>query len=235
MFNKRKEERIMNIFKSIIDSDKGITVQNFIICLVAAAVLGFVISLVHMYRTKYSQSFAITLALLPSLVAVIILMVNGNIGTGIAVAGAFSLTRFRSQPGTGREISSIFFAMVTGLACGTGYIALAVVFVLVIGALSMFYLVTGFGAQNAGTKELSVVIPENLDYCEIFDDLFTRYTDSHELVRTRTTNMGSMYKLKYEVSMKKDASEKKFMDEIRTRNGNLEVMLGRIETPTDTI
>ena len=225
----------MNIFKSIIDSDKGITVQNFIICLVAAAVLGFVISLVHMYRTKYSQSFAITLALLPSLVAVIILMVNGNIGTGIAVAGAFSLTRFRSQPGTGREISSIFFAMVTGLACGTGYIALAVVFVLVIGALSMFYLVTGFGAQNAGTKELSVVIPENLDYCEIFDDLFTRYTDSHELVRTRTTNMGSMYKLKYEVSMKKDASEKKFMDEIRTRNGNLEVMLGRIETPTDTI
>jgi len=225
----------MDIFKSIIDSEKGITVQNFIICLVAAAVLGFVISLIHMYRTKYSQSFAITLALLPSLVAVIILMVNGNIGTGIAVAGAFSLTRFRSQPGTGREISSIFFAMVTGLACGTGYIALAVIFVLVIGVLSIFYLSIGFGTGDAGVKELSVVIPENLDYSDIFDDLFKTYTEKHELVRARTTNMGSMYKLKYEVTMKKDMSEKKFMDEIRTRNGNLEVMLGRVETPVDTI
>ncbi len=225
----------MNIFKSVIDSTKGITVQSFLICLVAAALLGFVIAVVHMYKTRCSQSFAVTLTLLPALVAIIILMVNGNIGTGIAVAGAFSLTRFRSQPGTGREISSIFFAMVAGLACGTGYIALAVIFVLVVGLLSIFYLSIGFGGKDAGVKELSVVIPENLDYSEIFDDLFNSYTKSHELVRVRTTNMGSMYKLKYEVAMKNDVSEKKFMDEIRMRNGNLEVMLGRVETPTDMI
>ena len=225
----------MNIFKSVIDSTKGITVQSFLICLAAAALLGFVIAVVHMYKTRCSQSFAVTLTLLPALVAIIILMVNGNIGTGIAVAGAFSLTRFRSQPGTGREISSIFFAMVAGLACGTGYIALAVIFVLVVGLLSIFYLSIGFGGKDAGVKELSVVIPENLDYSEIFDDLFNSYTKSHELVRVRTTNMGNMYKLKYEVAMKNDVSEKKFMDEIRMRNGNLEVMLGRVETPTDMI
>lgn len=225
----------MNIFKTVLDTTTGITVQSFAICLVAAIVMGFVISLVHMYRTRCSQSFAITLAVLPALVAVIILMVNGNIGTGIAVAGAFSLTRFRSQPGTGREISSIFFAMVAGLACGTGYIALATIFTIVIGLLNIVYLSAGFGLKTQTAKELTVIIPENLDFSEIFDDLFDEYTESHELTRTRTTNMGSMYKLRYEVVMKKDANEKKFMDDIRVRNGNLEVMLGRMETETDGI
>ena len=225
----------MSIFKTVIDSTTGITLQSFAGCLAAAIILGFLISVVHMYKTKCSQSFAITLAVLPSLVAVIILMVNGNVGTGIAVAGAFSLTRFRSQPGNGREISSIFFAMVTGLACGTGYIALAAVFTIAIGLLNIFYTSIGFGIRNGDTKEMTVVIPENLDYVEIFDDLFDEYTESHELVRTRTTNMGSMYKLRYELVMKKGASEKKFMDEIRTRNGNLEVMIGRAETESDGI
>ena len=225
----------MNIFKSVINTTTGITVQSFAICLAAAVVLGLIISLVHMYKTKCSQSFAITLTMLPALVAVIILMVNGNIGTGIAVAGAFSLTRFRSQPGTGKEITSIFFAMVAGLACGTGYIALAVIFTAVIGILSILYLSVGFGLHGSNVKELTVVIPENLDYSDIFDDLFAEFTESHELVRTRTTNMGSMFKLKYEVVMKKDRNEKKFMDELRVRNGNLEVMLGRPEINYDGI
>lgn len=223
------------MFNTVIDSTKGITIQSFALCLIAAIILGLVIALIHMYKTRCSQSFAITLTLLPALVCVIILMVNGNIGTGIAVAGAFSLTRFRSQPGNGREISSVFFAMTAGLACGTGYVALAAIFTLVIGLLNILYLSIGFGISEEKAKELVVVIPENLDYNGIFDDIFGEYTESCELVKTRTTNMGSMYKLNYELVFKKDANQKKFMDEIRVRNGNLEVMIGRIDTPKDTI
>ena len=222
------------LFKSVIGSE-GLDVKSFMICVLSAAIIGFCVALIHMYKTKCSQSFAITLALLPAMVAVIILMVNGSIGTGIAVAGAFSLTRFRSQPGTGREISSIFFAMVAGLACGTGYVAMGVVFTVLIGLLNVLYLSAGFGIRGNEVKELTVVIPESLDYSDVFDDLFEKYTDSAELIRVRTTNMGSMYKLRYEVKLKKDASEKKFIDDIRVRNGNLEVMLGRIELADNVI
>ena len=221
------------LFTSVIGTT--FSVKSFFICLVAAAVFGFVISLVHMYKTRCSQSFAITLALLPMMVAVIILLVNGSVGTGIAVAGAFSLTRFRSQPGTGKEISSIFFAMVTGLACGTGYVGIAALFTVVVSCLSILYLTVGFGKQENPAKELTVVIPENLDFEEIFDTVFATYTDRADLVKIRTTNMGAMYKLKYEVVLKPDADKKKFLDDIRVRNGNLEVMLGKVEEPTDVM
>ncbi len=221
------------LFASVLGTT--LTAKSFLICLLAAAAFGFVIALVHMYKTKCSQSFAITLALLPMMIAVIILLVNGSVGTGIAVAGAFSLTRFRSQPGTGKEISSIFFAMVTGLACGTGYVGIALLFTAIVGVLSIVYQTVGFGKKASPAKELMVVIPENLDFEEVFDSIFKTYTESAELTKIRTTNMGSMYKLKYEVVLKNDADKKKFMDEIRVRNGNLEVMLGKIEEPTDVM
>jgi len=221
------------LFNSVIGTT--LTLQSFLICVLAAAVFGFIISLVHMYKTKCSQSFAITVALLPAMVAVIILLVNGSVGTGIAVAGAFSLTRFRSQPGTGKEISSIFFAMVTGLACGTGYVGIGVVFTVIIALLSVLYQALDFGKQASAVKELTVVIPENLDFENIFDEVFEKYTTSAELTRVRTTNMGSMYKLKYDVVLKADAETKKFIDDIRVRNGNLEVMLGRPEMLVESI
>lgn len=205
----------------------GMDFKSFILCLVSSLVLGLIIALVHMYKNKSSQGFVITLSLMPAMVTVIILMVNGNIGTGIAVAGAFSLTRFRSQPGTAKEISSIFFAMVIGLCCGTGYIGIAAIFTIVVSLLSVLYLTIGLGAQSEGVKCLIIVIPENLDYTEIFDDLFSEYTKKSELFSVKTTNMGSMYKLKYDIVLKDASKQKEFMDAIRERNGNLEVMLER--------
>lgn len=204
-------------------------------CLFAALVLGLVLALVHMYKTKCSQNFVITLSLLPAMVAIIILLVNGNIGTGIAVAGAFSLTRFRSQPGTAKEIGGVFFAMVIGLSCGTGYIGVAVIFTVVVLLLNILYLTIGLGTPSGNVKCLTVVIPENLDYTEIFDDLFETYAKSAELCKVRTTNMGSMYRLKYEIVLKENKKQKEFLDAIRVRNGNLEVMLERAELNENSI
>lgn len=222
------------ILTSIIGTT-GMNFKSFVFCLLTALVLGLVLSLVHMYKTKCSQSFVITLSLLPAMVAVIILMVNGNIGTGIAVAGAFSLTRFRSQPGTAKEIGSIFFAMVIGLCCGTGYIGIAMIFTVTVSLLNILYLTIGLGSPSGNIKCLTVVIPENLDYTEIFDDLFEAYTKSAELCKVRTTNMGSMYKLKYEIVLKESSKQKEFLDAIRVRNGNLEVMLERAEINENSI
>ncbi len=205
----------------------GMNFKSFTYCLLASLVLGLFIALIHMYKTRCSQGFVITLALLPSMVTVIILMVNGNIGTGIAVAGAFSLTRFRSQQGTAKEIGSIFLAMVIGLTCGTGYIGVAVIFTFIIAVLNVIYLLIGVGEVSESVKSLTIVIPENLDYTEIFDDLFKTYTKHVELCMARTTNMGSMYKLRYEVVLKDSKKQKEFIDAIRERNGNLEVMLER--------
>lgn len=205
----------------------GMNFTSFIYCLLTSLVLGLFIALIHMYKTKCSQGFIITLALLPSMVTVIILMVNGNIGTGIAVAGTFSLTRFRSQQGTAKEIGSIFMAMVIGLTCGTGYIGIAVLFTIITAILNILYLTIGIGKISNDVKNLTIVIPESIDYTEIFDDLFKTYTTSAELRVVRTTNMGSMYKLKYEVVLKEDGKQKEFIDAIRERNGNLEVMLER--------
>lgn len=205
----------------------GIDFKSFVFCFVTSLVLGLIIALVHMYKNKSSQGFVITLSLMPAMVTVIILMVNGNIGTGIAVAGAFSLTRFRSQPGTAKEISSIFFAMVIGLCCGTGYIGVAILFAVVVSLLSMLYLSIGLGTPSDSVKYLTIVIPESLDYTEIFDEVFEKYTKGAELCTVRTTNLGSMFKLRYEVVLKDTSKQKEFMDAIRERNGNLEVMLER--------
>ncbi|MGN0165996.1 MAG: DUF4956 domain-containing protein [Lachnospiraceae bacterium] len=222
------------ILNSVIGAT-GINFTSFLLCFVTALILGLCIALVHMYRTKCSQSYVITLSLLPVMVTIIILMVNGNIGTGIAVAGAFSLTRFRSQPGTAKEIGSIFFAMVIGLCCGTGYIGVAILFTVVVSLLSILYLTMGLGTPAENVKTLTIVIPENLDYTEIFDDLFSEYTKNAELCKVRTTNMGSMYKLKYEIVLKNTDKQKEFLDAIRERNGNLEVMLGRPEVDENAI
>lgn len=222
------------LFKSVIPAD-GLTVGSFFMCFMAAVALGFCFSCVHRYKTRSSQSFLIALTILPAIVTVVILMVNGNVGTGVAVAGAFSLTRFRSQPGSAKEIGSVFMSMMIGLCCGTGYIGIAVASTVILSVVMILLLTFGYGLSSGGIKELTIVIPENLDYSTIFDDLFEKYTTETSLVKSRTCNMGSMYKLKYEVKLKDDKEEKQFIDEIRTRNGNLEVMIGRIEINTESI
>lgn len=208
-------------------ADGTITLPQFLLCTLASLILGLAAALIYMYHNTYTKSFVITLALLPVMVQVVIMMVNGNLGTGVAVLGAFSLIRFRSVPGTAREIGSIFFAMALGLAAGTGYILLAVLFLVIIGIMTVLLCSTRFGDGKMSEKQLKVTIPENLDYEGIFDDLFGRYTVKHELIKVRTASMGSLFELSYLIFLKEGASEKELIDAMRCRNGNLTIVCGR--------
>lgn len=220
---------MLSLFQGVFDTStaatSGLAVGDFLICLAAALVLGFVIALFYKFGTRYSKSFLVTLTLLPAIVSVIIMMVNGNIGAGVAVAGAFSLVRFRSAPGTAREIAALFLAMAAGLITGMGYIAYAAIFVVVIGAVMCLLTQSSFGEKtgSAPHKTLRITIPEDLDYAGVFDDLFEQYTSSWRLQSVKTSNMGSLFKLKYDIDLKDTALEKEFIDKLRCRNGNLEI------------
>ena len=186
----------------------------------------------YMYRTRYTKSFVITLALLPAVVCVVIMLVNGNVGTGVAVAGAFSLVRFRSVPGTAKEICTLFLAMGAGLIAGMGYLGFAVLFTIAMCAVFVLYNSLDFGTKkNAATfKTFTITIPEDLDYSGVFDDVFAEFTRSHDLVRVKTTNMGSMFKLTYNVELTDATREKEMIDKLRCRNGNLEIAVSKQET-----
>ena len=175
-------------------------------------------------RKLCSRSFLVTLALLPAVVCVVIMMVNGNVGAGVAVAGAFSLVRFRSVPGTAREIATLFLAMAAGLICGMGYLGFALLFSLILG-LVMYGLNHFAFPQKHPQKILRITIPEDLNYSDVFDDIFTSYTSTYNLVSVKTSNMGSLFKLQYHVTLKDDTTEKAFIDALRCRNGNLEIAL----------
>ena len=218
----------MNTFVTgILDTTTAadISMAQFALAGGAALLLGLVIALTYMYNTRFTKSFVVTLALLPAIICVIIIMVNGSIGTGIAVAGAFSLVRFRSVPGTAREICAIFMAMASGLIAGTGYIVIAAVFTVVMCLAFMILNKLDFGTKrNAGKyKTFRIMVPEDLDYTAIFDDVFAEFTSSNELVQVKTTNMGSMFRLTYDVILKDPSREKEMIDRIRCRNGNLEI------------
>ena len=202
------------------------SISTFLICTIASLILGGILACVHGKFNTSSKGFVVTLALLPAIVQIVILLVNGNLGTGIAVMGAFSLIRFRSVPGSAKEISSLFMAMAVGLATGTGYIVVAVLFVIIVGGASVFYNVTSFGESKVREKELKITMPEGLDYMEIFNDIFKEYTKKADLIRVKTTNMGSLYKLQYQIVLKNPTKEKAFIDELRCRNGNLEIACG---------
>ena len=223
-----------NLFKGIFDTDltNVISVSDFLLCLGISLVIGIVMALGYIYRTRYTKSFVVTLALLPAVVCVVIMMVNGNVGTGVAVAGAFSLVRFRSVPGSAKEICTLFLAMGAGLIAGMGYLAFALLFAVVMCAMFVFYNRLDFGTKkNAATfKVLTVTIPEDLDYTGVFADIFSEYTRSWELIRVKTTNMGSMFKLTYHVELSDVAREKEMIDQLRCRNGNLEIAVSKQET-----
>jgi len=222
------------IFKGLFDTDltTTISVADFMLCLGFSLTIGLVMAFAYMYRTRYSKSFVITLALLPGVVCVIILLVNGNIGTGVAVAGAFSLVRFRSIPGTAKEICTLFLAMGAGLIAGMGYLGFAVLFTVVMCMMFVLYNRLDFGEKkNAAVfKTLHITIPEDLDYSGVFEDIFAEYTRTHELVRVKTTNMGSMFRLTYNVELSNAAREKEMIDRLRCRNGNLEIAVSKQET-----
>mgnify|MGYP003290371975 CR=1 FL=1 len=219
------------LFKGVFDAEwmAVLGLKEFLLCLTFSLILGLVIAFCHMYRSVYSQSFVITLALLPSVVCVVIMLVNGNIGAGVAVAGAFSLVRFRSAAGTAKEICTLFFAMGAGLICGMGYLGFATVFTLILSAMFVLYNRLGFGLMKKSDlhKTLRITIPEDLDYTGVFDDIFAAYTRDHSLISVKTTNMGSLFKLTYELVLTDPSKEKEMIDMLRVRNGNLEISISK--------
>lgn len=211
------------MFSSILDS--GVTPTSFFICIGVAFVLGVIVALVHKKTSPASSGFVTTLAILPMLVAMAITLVNGNIGAGVATVGIFSLVRFRSIPGNSRSILSVFFAMAIGLAVGTGYVTFAALFTVIVSAIIVLLKLINFGEGKHQRKILTILVPEDLDYTEMFDDVFAKYTKSHLLKRSKTTNMGSLFELTYDVEEKSKINEKEFIDKIRIKNGNLKVTL----------
>ena len=195
------------------------------ISLVVALVVGAIMAFALGYKSRHSTGFLVSIATLPAIVAVIIMMVNGSLGASVAVAGAFSLVRFRSNPGTAREISAVFLAMAVGLACGIGYPAFATLFAIIITAVLIIYDKVGaLDTKGASLrKTLRVTVPEDLDYTGVFDDLFAEYTNEANLTGIKTTNLGSLNKLTYDITLKKQGSEKDLIDDLRVRNGNLEI------------
>ena len=216
-----------SMLNSIFSSGQ-ITGTAFLVTLGLALLLGIGTALLCMYKNKYSQSFAVTLAMLPATVAVVIMLVNGNIGAGVAVAGGFSLVRFRSAAGTAREIGMIFLAMALGLATGMGYVALAAIFFLVMALFTLALGMTPLGGENDAERELKITIPENLDYDGLFDDLFEKYLKSWSFERVKTASMGTLYELDYRVTLKTEQAPKEFLDALRCRNGNLNIVCGRV-------
>lgn len=228
-----------NIFSGIFDSSAAsvISVSAFALCIFTALIIGLFLSFVYSFKSRVTKSFMVTLAMLPAIVCVVIMMVNGNVGAGVAVAGAFSLVRFRSVAGTAKEIGTIFLAMGAGLICGMGYLAYAVLFVAILGAVMLVLTAVGFGETRvlAKDKTLRITIPEDLNYNHVFDDLFEKYTEKYDIISVKTSNMGSLYKLQYNLTLKNIDDEKEFMDELRCRNGNLEISMSKQEVRVDEL
>ncbi len=220
------------IFTSLL-LHEGYIVPNALmlaVCMFAALLLGLAVSVLYMYRNAFNKGFAVTLVLLPMIVASVVSVVNGNIGMGIVMGGAFGLVRFRSAQGTARDILSIFLSMAAGFICGSGYVLLAVIMVALVCVIGFILLKTGFAQKSFRQRELRITVPESLDYTNSFNDILKKYTSEYELEKVKTTNMGSLYKLYYRISLRNVKDEKHMMDEIRTRNGNLEIICGVIDT-----
>lgn len=214
------------MLNSILESTVStVSLTSILLCSLCSIVLGFLISLIHKVTSKYSKNFLITIAILPLLVQIVIIMVNGNLGTSVAIVGAFSLVRFRSLPGTSKEILSVFFAMVVGLMTGMGYLFFAVIMTIISCILLFVLNKVRIFDKNKYEKILTITIPEDLDYTNVFDDIFKNYTKKIELERVKTINMGSLFELRYRVILNKDINEKKFIDDLRIRNGNLKIIL----------
>ncbi len=201
-----------------------VSYTGFLLPVAASLLLGLIFAMAYMYRSRRSRSLIATMAVLPAVVCVIIMAVNGNIGAGVAVAGAFGLVRFRSAPGTAKEITAIFIAMTTGLLCGMGFLIYAAIFVLIMSLVLVLYSFIGFGEEdNSLRKSLRITVPENVDYTKEFEEIFDQYTTSRKLLSAKTSGMGSLFKLSYDITLKDPSVEKALVDELRVKNGNLEI------------
>ena len=214
------------MFNSIFDSTTtGLSITTGLICAGVALALGVVIAITHMKTSQTTKGFLVTLATLPLLVMAVMIMINGNLGTSIAILGAFSLIRFRSIQGKAKDLLSVFFAMMVGLACGMGHVLFAAVITVIAVIAIILFTYTHFLEPNKKQRVLKIMVPEDLDYEEVFDEIFAKYTSRVDLVQMKTMNMGSLYKLTYDITMKNGVKEKEFLDEIRIKNCNLKVLL----------
>lgn len=212
------------------------TLTNSLICFAVAALLGVITSIVYMYTTPmYTKNFVVTLAILPIIVQAVLILVNGNLGTSVAVLGIFSLVRFRSVPGSSKEIMSVFLTTAIGLAIGMGFILYAILITVIVLILFVLFSLISFGERKTSEKMLKITLPENLDYTEVFDDIFEKYLKKANRERVRTTNMGTMFEVSYVIVMKDIKEEKQLIDEIRCRNGNLTVSIGRVPVNPDEL
>ena len=225
---------IDNLFRGLFDTDMTvvITPAEFLTCLGVSLGIGLILAALYQYHTRYTRSFVVTLALLPAVVCVVTMMVNGNVGTGVAVAGTFSLVRFRSAPGTAREICAIFLAMAAGLIAGMGYLGYAVLCTLVLGGAELLFRMLSAKADGGASlyKTLHITIPEDLDYSDVFDEPLREFTREYELTSVKTTNMGSLFRLTYNITLRDSRTEKSLIDRLRCRNGNLEITVSKQET-----
>lgn len=215
---------ISSIFYDTVSSIEISSVLWYSLC---SIILGLMIALTHRATVKYNKNFLITIATLPLLVATVIIMVNGNLGTSVAILGAFSLVRFRSLPGTSTEILSVFFSMTIGLAIGMGHLVFASIITIIGCLVLLLFNKIPIFEKNKQEKILKITIPENLDYSTIFDKIFKKYAKKVELETVKTTNMGSLFELSYRIILNKNISEKKFIDELRIKNGNLKIILSK--------
>ena len=212
----------MELLKTIITS--SFTLGQFLLVLFSSIFLGFLVSLFYIYKNKHSKSLALALVLIPAIETMVILVVNGSLGAGIAVAGSFSLVRFRSIKGNAREMACIFLSMTIGIVCGTGYIILALIFTLIILLVALILTFINYGGEKTNKKYLKISIPENLNYKDAFEEILKKYTNDYKLLSIKTVNLGSLFKIKYEIVLKDENNIKEMIDELRIRNGNLEIM-----------
>lgn len=229
------DSALSSIFGTADSLVASVSTSDFLLCCLASIVLGAMVAVIYMFRHTYSKNFVVTLALLPLIVQMVITLVNGNLGAGIAVMGVFNLVRFRSIPGSAKDIGSVFLAMAIGLATGMGFIMLAIVFTFIVGIVNVGYVLSPFGKQKEPEKTLKITIPEDLEYDGVFDGVLTHYAQEHELVEVQTTNMGSLFQLKYVVRMRKPGLEKNMIDELRCLNGNLKISYGKAEASKDVL
>ncbi len=224
------------MFNSVFNEiENGLSIQMGVMCTFVSLFLGIWIALIYQAKEESARQFKVALALLVPLVQLVIMMVNGNLGSGVAALGAFSLVRFRSVPGSSREIVFIFFAMAIGLAAGMGYLTFACFIAFVIGiAAYLFYQLPQRNTVSA-RKDLHITIPENLDYTEIFDDIFAHYLKQAELIKVKTIQLGSMFDLYYQITLKEVKQEKALIDALRCRNGNLNIVVARRQVNHDEL
>ena len=211
-------------------TDTAVDPAMMMLAIGVSLLLGLVVAKVYQFKTVYSKSFVMSLALLPTLIAIVIFLVNGSLGAGVAVMGAFSLIRFRSAPGGAKELVSIFLVMTIGIAIGMGYLVFATVFIFIMSLVMLLLEVVNFGQMKHSIRQLTVVIPESLDYESIFDDIFNKAANHVELANVKTSDMGSLFKIKYIIQLNGRMTEKELIDALRTRNGNLEIAISRYIT-----